>query len=344
MMLKMEGFTFTGSDAKGVRWSGTGVWIRPGVLATNAYFIERATGVSAVDEQGHSVPLDTLLAWDPTNDLALLGTSAPAPKEEPLASLMPKPAGAEALKGTGLQALLEQEGKLASYSGRAGQLLSHVHGKPSVLLHDIRIPGARGELRQRYALFNAKDPRQLVGLNYGSYPSESAAVPAWTVQAVDEKSQQQKSRWVKLDKAFVRQSLTKLKRAPLHQQDAEGYMRPDTGGSSKVTACLSPGSKAEVPFHIVESRDLIVRVTTKPANARFSFALFEEVPAREGQGVPTLVKDCCEETTAKGSLDLIYTIPQSGTHSLHLGLPDSARGKVCFDITPEFVNWTGALP
>src|SRR5687767_13424190 len=50
--LEIRGYIFTGIRYEGRRWSGTGVWLRPGVLVTNTYFITHANEVVAVDERG----------------------------------------------------------------------------------------------------------------------------------------------------------------------------------------------------------------------------------------------------------------------------------------------------
>lgn len=170
--LHVTGFDFAGDNVRPVSWSGTGVFVRPDVLVTNAHVAARALEIQGVDDLGNKHTFDHIIALDLENDLAILRAKNPTTFTSRRLNKAPKALEILAIGNTAGLGLSVYEGSIHKIAEER-------------IIHSARISsGSSGG-----PLFS-RDASVLYGINHACdfQADTSIAIPAWLVDALLQKA------------------------------------------------------------------------------------------------------------------------------------------------------------
>jgi len=305
--LEVRGYTLTGEEAQPATWAGTGLWVGPDLLATNAHVVVRAISIVGEDDAGSSFTFPRVLALDLERDLALLRSSR-ASAARPVRYAR-RPTDPRSLRGADVEAVGNTGGLGQSlYAGHIVNVVD-VDGEERIL-HDAAVShGASGG-----PLF-AADGR-LLGLNSAIQPQLrfSIAVPAWTVEDFVRVAGTDPG--VPLDGLFMPQSAEDLPLETIVRQPL----------------CLSPGEHTAITLELGGPTDLFVAAL--PARDDLPYLMAVGVPHAEPIA---LAMGAGEQARA-------VTMPGGGPVQIVLALPVAAPVPLCLSITAQRAAWEKRLP
>lgn len=236
LSLAVQGYMFSGAtQPEGASWAGSGSWIGPNTVVTNAHVALRGLKIIGTDDLGKTFEFDQILAVDEEADLAIIKASGTG--SDIYLKLAERPEDPRSLRGTNVRVIGNTGGLgLSFYDGR----ITNVVGKENttVLLHDANTAGGSSG----GPLINPAG--DLVGVNHSSLPSlnAKAAAPSWVVKDVVSKAGAAKS----LKDAFDPADLP-----------VSWYV--------ERAVCLKPGEMFKGAFATVATNDLVAEIT--PAQA-----------------------------------------------------------------------------
>ena len=235
LSLEVEGFMFGGGTTPAAAaWAGSGAWIAPNVVVTNAHVALRGLKITGKDDLGKKYEFTKILAVNEEADLALITTDT-ATASDSFLPLLDKPADPKSLRGTNVR-VIGNTGDLglSFYDGR----ITNVVGEDNnpVLLHDANTAGGSsgGPLITKEG--------KLVGVNHSSLPSlnAKAAAPSWIVKTVVDGSNGH---------------------TPLALKDAFNSANLPVNWYVERAVCLKPGEVFKGVFAAVATNDLVADIT-----------------------------------------------------------------------------------
>ncbi len=237
LSLSVQGYMFNGTTKPGeAAWAGSGSWIGPNMVVTNAHVALRGLKITGKDDLGKMYEFDQILAIDETADLAILKASAGS---DTYLKLAERPADPRSLRGSSVR-VIGNTGDLglSFYDGR----ITNVVGEEgsTILLHDANTAGGSSG----GPLINTAG--DLVGVNHSSLPSlnAKAAAPSWIVKKALDQAKNNKG--LSLKEAFTPSDLP-----------VSWYV--------ERAVCLKPGEVFKGAFASVATNDLVVDIN--PAQA-----------------------------------------------------------------------------
>jgi len=304
LALTVKGFVLAGEEAKEAEWGGTGVWMAPGLLVTNAHVALRGLEIEAKDDLGAPFRVDRIVALDPRRDLALL--RAVEETDVMPTTLVARPENPADLRGERVLVIGNTGGLgLARYEGLIINVAS-ILGAEHVLTDAAIAGGASGG---PLYLFDSGD---MVGLSHSVSPTLrlALAVPAWDVQRLATAAGE--SPGVPLGDVFQ----------PTAAPPMEEFAR-DQG-------CLPPGKGGQFPIQLVGPTDLVLGVKVSEDEREFAFGLVS--------GETVLM-----EGTAAGQLIRAYTMPGSGVVTFVVGNPSETE-PLCAEVVVARLAWEQRMP
>lgn len=305
LALKVSGFQLAGGQAKQAGWHGSGVFVAPGIIATNAHVAARALNVQGRDDTNRPHVFDKILAIDMANDLALLKADYVNEDVVP-AKLVARPGDPKSLRTKEIFAVGNSGGLgLSTYSGRITNVLEE--GNLARILHDGQIAGGSSG----GPLFLA-DTFELVGVNHAtsSKLNVSLAIPAWKVN--DWLGKRAQSNGVKLQQAFG--------------------VTGETGIMNQISRniCLPPGKAINVPARYSNGIDFAVAVVPKDPSAPVIYGM----GANTNAGLKYFDKGVVNKQILR-----VFTTPISAQYVLTLGAPPQAAGPTCVQFVIGQIDW-----
>lgn len=305
LALSVEGFMFNGGEAKAASWSGSGVFVAPGIIATNAHVAARAIKVTGLDDNQRPHIFTKILAIDMENDLALLKADYVANDVAPV-KLTARPTDPRDLRQTPLLAVGNTGGLgLSTYEGKVTNVIAIEERER--IMHDGQTAGGSSG----GPVFNMNN-WELLGVTSGRLPQYrfSVAIPAWYV-----------SQWLRtagngagkvLGKSFAINNDTKLLNAVQRQ------------------VCLDPGKSIVVPMGYPNGIDFLVAIQPK-GNSPLIYGMV--VQAEGG-------KAALDQGVVTGALIRAFTTPVPGNYNLVLGAPEQAQGQTCVSFAVGQIDWS----
>lgn len=305
MALSVEGFSFAGGEVKGQAWSGSGVFVTPDIIVTNAHVARRALRVTGTDDLKRPNMFNKILAMDQENDIALLKADY-APGDIKPAEMIARPQDPRDLRQTEVFAVGNTGGLgLSTYDGRVVNVVDYPYGER--IMHDGQIAGGSSG----GPLFRKGD-RKMIGVNHAGDPrlKFSIAIPVWYVGNLLSKAG--KSGGTPLPEAFRLGENTQLLN-PVQKQ-----------------GCLAPGKLLAVPMVYMESLDFAIQITPQDPTKPLVYGLL----ARAGGQEAVLEKGVVAEPVVR-----VLSAPVSAEYVLVLGAPEQAQGETCLQFTVGQIDW-----
>lgn len=242
--LTIRGFDFVGDNVRAVTWSGTGVFVTPDILVTNAHVAARALEIQGTDDLGNKHQFSGLVALDLANDLALLRAKTPTTTVPKRASSAPRARDILAVGNTAGLGLSVYEGSIH-------------HIIDDRIVHSARISsGASGG-----PLYD-HEASMLYGINHACdfQKNTSIAIPAWIVDKLllDAKGRED----IPLEDAFVLDAS-----ASLHE-----------GRPTRV--CIEAGATHQWVLPLSNGLDLLVDLTPERPDIRWRFQITYDADAQ----------------------------------------------------------------
>ena len=305
LALQVEGFMFHGGQAKPSTWSGSGVFVAPGIIATNAHVAARAVKVTGLDDNQRPHLFTKILAIDMENDLALLKADYVATDVAP-AKIASRPPEPRDLRQTPILAVGNTGGLgLSTYEGRVTNVIS-IEDRERIMHDGQTAGGSSGG-----PVFHAQT-WELLGVTSGRLPQYrfSVAIPAWYV-----------SQWLRQAGAGAGK--------PLAQSFA---VTGDTKLMNPVSRqlCLEPGKSIVIPMSYSNGLDFLVAVQPKTQAP----LVYGVVVQAEGG------KAAIDQGVITGPVVRAFTTPVSGTYNLVLGAPEQAQGQTCLAFAIGQIDWS----
>jgi hypothetical protein len=303
--LTVEGFAFAGGEVKAQAWSGSGVFVTPDIIVTNAHVARRALKVTSTDDLKRPNAFNKILAMDQENDIALLKADY-APGDIKPAEMIARPKDPRDLRQTEVLAVGNTGGLgLSTYDGRVVNVVDYPYGER--IMHDGQIAGGSSG----GPLFRKSD-RQMIGVNHAGDPrlKFSIAIPVWYVGNLLSKAG--KTEGTALPQAFRLGENTQLAN-PIQKQ-----------------GCLAPGKLLAVPMVYMESLDFAIQIAPQDPSKPLVYGLI----ARVGEQQAVLEKGVVAEPTVR-----VLTAPVSAEYVLMLGAPETAQGDTCLQFTVGQIDW-----
>ena len=305
LALKVSGFKLTGGEAAPAEWFGSGVFVAPGVIATNAHVAARALKVEGRDDTNRPHVFDRILAIDMANDLALLRADYVNNDVVP-AGLVSRPNDPKSLRQKEILAIGNSGGLgLSTYNGRITNVIEE--GPLGRILHDGQIAGGSSG----GPLF-LTESMKVVGINHATNAqlNTSLAIPAWTVG--DWVGRRGKAQGTPLPKAFG--------------------VSGETGVMNEISRdiCLPPGKAINVPARYSNGIDFAVIVAPKSSATPVIYGM----GAATQQGVKYFDKG-----VLTGQVLRVFTTPVAAQYVLTLGAPPAASGPTCLKFVIGQINW-----
>lgn len=305
LSLTVDGFNFSGGRVKRGKWFGSGVFVAPGIIATNAHVAARAIKVTGIDDNNRPHIFSKILAIDVENDLALLKADYVSKDIKP-AKIAAKPGNPKDLRQTPVLVVGNTGGMgLSTYEGKVTNVIKQ--GNIERVMHDGQTAGGSSG----GPVFNMKT-WELIAVNAGRLPKYrfSVAIPGWYV-----------SKWLaiagntegkRLASSFKISKNTKLMR------------------SIKRQVCLMPGKSFVAPMTYSNGTDFLVGI--QPLNNQ---PLVYGMLVQSSRGKALLDKGVVAKPTIRA-----FTTPISGRYNVIVGAPKSAQGKVCATILIGQIDWS----
>lgn len=303
LALQVEGFMFNGGDAKSSSWSGSGVFVAPGIIATNAHVAARAIKVTGLDDNNRPHIFTKILAIDMENDLALLKADYVSNDITPV-KIIKRPSDPRDLRQTPILAVGNTGGLgLSTYEGKVTNVIELNENER--IMHDAQTAGGSSG----GPVFNMQT-WELLGVTSGRLPQYlfSVAIPAW----------------------YVSQWLGKVGKDPGKILGKSFGITKDTKLLNAIQreVCLDPGKSIVVPMSYPNGIDFLVAVQPKSPVVYGMVVQSESGKAALDQGIVT------------GSLIRAFTTPVPGNYNLVLGGPESAQGKTCVSFVVGQIDWS----
>ncbi len=301
--LDVKGFALNGGGAKAQSWVGSGVFVAPGIIATNAHVAARALEIAGADDLKRPHVFDKILASDVEQDLALLKSEYVANDITP-AKLLPRGDDPRDLRGTEIFAVGNTGGLgLSLYEGRVVNVVSFPYGER--VMHDGQIAGGSSG----GPLF-MKGTDSLVGINHAGNArlKFSIAIPSWYV-----------SEW-----------LGKRGGAPGKKLADAFKLTKDIGLINEVKReiCLDPGKSIQVPMNYSNGTDFLLGVVPKNLPVIYGLA----VAANNTSQV--IEKGLLKETALRA-----LTAPIPAQYVLVLGGHPAAPQPTCVQFVIGQIDW-----
>jgi hypothetical protein len=305
MALSVEGFTFAGGEVKQQAWAGSGVFVTPDIIVTNAHVARRALRVTAQDDLKRPNIFNRILAMDQENDIALLKADY-APGDIKPAEMIARPPDPRDLRQTEIFAVGNTGGLgLSTYDGRVVNVVDYPYGER--IMHDGQIAGGSSG----GPLFRKSD-RKMIGVNHAGdlRLKFSIAIPVW----------------------YVGDLLTKAGKTsgiPLLQAFRLGE-NIQLSNPVQKKGCLAPGKVLAVPMVYTESLDFALQVVPQDPSKPLIYGLI----ARAGDQQAVLEKGVVAQPVVR-----VLTAPVSAEYILMLGAPETAQEDTCLQFTVGQIDW-----
>lgn len=313
LSLTVSGYVLRGDKLKQGDWQGTGVWVAPGLMATNTHVVLRALRVRGKDDTGRTFEFDRLYVLDVKNDLAILGEKQGA-KNWPESGFAPmalatRPRDPRDLRTTEVISVGNTAGLgLSVYQGRIVNV--QVVNGVEKLIHDTSVSlGASGG-----PLFRASD-WALLGINHGinSTLRFSFAIPAWTLQDAVTLAKHREGKPI------------------LDVFQWSGLLHVPVETLAQGSACLKPGEGLEMPLHIQGETDVVYAVVPEKETHQIGVALT--------QGEAFLMSDL-----VRGATSGAFTVLNAGQVKFLVGNVEAAgAGPICIKAVAARVAWERRL-
>ncbi len=307
--LSVEGFQLAGGERQMTKWSGSGVFVAPGVIATNAHVASRATKVTATDDNGRPHIFTKILAIDMKNDLALLQADYVAKDVEP-ARRLERPADPKDLRRTEILVVGNTGGLgLSTYEGRVVNVVTSDDSE--ILMHDGQTAGGSSG----GPVFN-RQTWELLGINRGRLDALrfSVAIPVW----------------------YVSQWLSSHGSKPAKEMATAFNITGETKLMNQVQRklCLNPGQAIDVPMSYSNGTDFAVIIA--PADAQQPILYGLAIKSDAGQGM--IESGNINQMTLRA-----FTTPVTGQYIVKLGVPANAGAQGCFAFAVGQLDWSAQI-
>lgn len=303
--LQVTGFSLNGGEVKQSSWVGSGVFIAPGIIATNAHVAARGLQIQGRDDTNRPHVFDKILAIDMANDLAIL--KADYVNEDVIpATLLERPADPKSLRQTKILAVGNTGGLgLSTYSGQITNVVEE--GSLARILHDGQIAGGSSG----GPLFK-EESFELLGINHAtnSKLNTSLAIPSWIVTEWLEK--RGGAAGIPLKSAFMLSGETSIM------------------NEVKRDVCLKPGEAINVPVTYSNGLDFLNIIAPKnPAQP-----VIYGMGAQTAQGLQYFDKGILSKQVIRA-----FTTPIAAQYVLTIGAPPQATAPTCVAFVIGQINW-----
>jgi S1-C subfamily serine protease len=305
MALSVEGFQFAGGEAKPAAWFGSGVFITPDIIVTNAHVARRGLKITGQDDMKRPNLFTKILAMDQGNDIALLKADY-VPGDIKPAELIARPQDPLDLRQTEVFAAGNTGGLgLSTYDGRVVNVVDYPYGER--IMHDGQIAGGSSG----GPLFRKQD-RMLIGVNHAGDPrlKFSIAIPVWYVSDLLTKAG--KTGGKPLAEAFRIGETTQLLN-PIQKQ-----------------GCLAPGKAITVPMVYMQSLDFAIQIAPQNQAKPLVYGLL----VTDGKNSEVMEKGVVAQPALR-----VISAPVSAQYVLVLGAPENAQGETCLQFTVGQIDW-----
>lgn len=245
LSLSAAGYQFTGTEIKGVGWSGSGVWLDEKTILTNAHVAGKALKMQGKDDYGAEFSFREILAYDGNLDIAVLRAERASEAAE--LQLVARPEDPKELRGTKVLAIGNTGGQgLSRYTGEVTNVVGNRSMENIVHSADISSGSSGGPLYS--------EDGELLGVNKSINLAlrQSFATPAWSVQKVVDAGRRNSG--VALTTAF------EPKNFPITLDVQRKF-------------CLEPGEKLIAPVQVVGVADLVAALKFETENTPLFFGL-----------------------------------------------------------------------
>ena len=311
LALEIEGVALTGDRAQETKWSGSGFWIAPNRIVTNAHVANRARTITGTDDEDRVYKFDSIVALDEKNDLAILATDT----SPPAGLVFPTPVErAEILKelrsGQALSVGNTGGKGLSTYDCGLVDILDLGDEAAESIVHDCRISsGSSGG-----PLFD-RGVSKLYGVNKAIKigGDESYATPAWTLTRLLERSRSN---------------------APVPLAAAYDPAAKDLGRRSmlRTQSCLQPGTQGQLLLGALPAgRDVQIQLAASGASPLIYQLALQLPDGRRG------LLDA--NASFRGTHTAQWSTPASGAYVLAYGVHPDAPGPACLTITFDRLMW-----